>query len=104
MAETGATLNVADAYTDDRFNKSIDEQTGYITRSILCMPISIRGQVSYFPRSHHQYYRSGYPATDVLCIKTLIEAFIFFYRLLELCKWSTNFKAPLLRLVDSLVI
>ena len=45
VAETGLTLNVADAYTDDRFNKAIDEQTGYVTRSILCMPICIRGQV-----------------------------------------------------------
>ena len=77
MAETGATLNVADAYTDDRFNKSIDEQTGYITRSILCMPISIRGQVSYFSRSHHQYYESAYPATYVLCIRTLIDRSYF---------------------------
>ena len=45
VAETGETLNVSDAYTDDRFNKAIDEQTGYVTRSILCMPICIRGQV-----------------------------------------------------------
>ena len=48
VAETGETLNVSDAYTDDRFNKAIDEQTGYITRSILCMPICIRGQVKIF--------------------------------------------------------
>ena len=45
MAETAETLNVSDAYTDPRFNKAIDEQTGYVTRNILCMPICIRGQV-----------------------------------------------------------
>ena len=28
-----------------RFNKAVDEQTGYETRTILCMPITIRGQV-----------------------------------------------------------
>ena len=39
------TLNVADVYADDRFNKSIDDQTGYSSKSILCMPIQIRGQV-----------------------------------------------------------
>ena len=55
VAETGQTLNVADAYTDDRFNKAIDEQTGYITRSILCMPICIRGQVK-----NLYHYRSKY--------------------------------------------
>ena len=45
VAESGATLNVRDAYADPRFNKAVDEQTGYHTRNILCMPISIRGQV-----------------------------------------------------------
>lgn len=45
VAETGETLSVADAYADERFNRAIDEQTGYTTRSILCMPICIRGQV-----------------------------------------------------------
>ena len=45
VAETGETMNVTDAYTDPRFNKAVDEQTGYETRTILCMPITIRGQV-----------------------------------------------------------
>ena len=45
VAETGETLNVHDVYKDPRFNTSIDQQTGYITKSILCMPICIRGQV-----------------------------------------------------------
>ena len=45
VAETGETLNVHEAYKDPRFNATIDEQTGYKTRSILCMPICIRGQV-----------------------------------------------------------
>ena len=45
VAETGETMNVTDAYTDPRFNKAVDEQTGYETKTILCMPITIRGQV-----------------------------------------------------------
>ena len=45
VAETGETLNVRDAYNDPRFNRAIDEQTGYSTKSILCMPICIRGLV-----------------------------------------------------------
>ena len=45
VAETGETLNVQNVYADDRFNKGIDEQTGYTTKSILCMPICIRGAV-----------------------------------------------------------
>ena len=45
VAQTGETLNVAEVYKDERFNSNIDEQTGYTTSSILCMPICIRGTV-----------------------------------------------------------
>ena len=45
MADTAQTLNVNKAYEDERFNPAIDEQTGYKTKSILCMPILIRGTV-----------------------------------------------------------
>ncbi len=36
---TGKSLIIQDAYSDGRFNQSIDEKTGYITKSILCVPI-----------------------------------------------------------------
>ena len=39
VAKTGETINIKDAYQDDRFNKEIDMQTGYTTKTILCMPI-----------------------------------------------------------------
>ena len=39
VAMTGETVNIKDAYSDTRFNKEIDLQTGYHTRNILCMPI-----------------------------------------------------------------
>ena len=39
VIKTGETINIADAYNDERFNKDIDKQTGYKTRTILCMPI-----------------------------------------------------------------
>jgi adenylate cyclase len=39
---TGETMNIPDAYADARFNQAIDKQTGYRTRSILCMPIRTR--------------------------------------------------------------
>lgn len=38
-ALTGETVNIKNAYSDDRFNKEIDAQTGYKTSTILCMPI-----------------------------------------------------------------
>ena len=39
VASTCQTLNITDAYEDPRFDPSVDEQTGYCTRTILCMPV-----------------------------------------------------------------
>ncbi|MEL7071216.1 MAG: adenylate/guanylate cyclase domain-containing protein [Cyanobacteria bacterium J06581_3] len=39
VAETAETLNIPDAYADDRFDASSDQKTGYRTRNILCMPV-----------------------------------------------------------------
>ena len=36
---TGSGTIVHDAYQDQHFNRSVDEQTGFVTRSILCVPI-----------------------------------------------------------------
>lgn len=36
---TGEGVIIQDAYTDPRFNRSVDEQTGFVTRNILCVPI-----------------------------------------------------------------
>jgi adenylate cyclase len=42
----GEALIIHDAYADDRFNRSIDEQTGFTTRNILCVPIrTVKGEV-----------------------------------------------------------
>lgn len=39
VAQTGETVNIKNAYNDNRFNPEIDVQTGYKTSTILCMPI-----------------------------------------------------------------
>jgi adenylate cyclase len=42
----GEALIIHDAYADGRFNRSIDEQTGFSTRSILCVPIkTVKGEI-----------------------------------------------------------
>ncbi|OGD71685.1 MAG: hypothetical protein A2Y64_09610 [Candidatus Coatesbacteria bacterium RBG_13_66_14] len=46
VAVTGKTLNIPEAYDDPRFNKEIDRQTGYRTKSMLSMPmLDKRGEV-----------------------------------------------------------
>jgi adenylate cyclase len=43
---SGEPLLIHDAYRDPRFNQAVDEQTGFVTRSILCVPITtVNGEV-----------------------------------------------------------
>ncbi len=37
--QTGQAVNVPDAYADDRFNPAIDRQTGFVTRTVLSVPM-----------------------------------------------------------------
>ena len=37
-------LNIPDAYQDERFNQTIDHQTGFKTRNMLACPLSVSGQ------------------------------------------------------------
>jgi putative ABC transport system ATP-binding protein len=39
VARTGAVLNVPDAYAEPVFQRTVDQQTGYRTRSLLCAPM-----------------------------------------------------------------
>jgi putative ABC transport system ATP-binding protein len=39
VAQTGEAIRIDDAYADPRFNRDVDRQTGFRTRSILCLPI-----------------------------------------------------------------
>jgi adenylate cyclase len=44
--QTGERLIIDDAYTDSRFNRHIDQQTGFTTRTIICCPIkTVKGDV-----------------------------------------------------------
>jgi sigma-B regulation protein RsbU (phosphoserine phosphatase) len=42
VAETGALLNIPDAYADPRFSPRFDKETNFRTRSILCVPMVAR--------------------------------------------------------------
>ena len=42
--KTGESINIEDAYNDNRFNPDVDKSTGYTTKTILCMPIKNNNQ------------------------------------------------------------
>lgn len=38
--ENNETIVINDPYKDNRFNSKVDEETGFVTKSILCMPVT----------------------------------------------------------------
>lgn len=42
VAQSGAAIRVDDAYADSRFNKEVDKQSGFRTRTILALPVKDR--------------------------------------------------------------
>ncbi len=45
VADTGEPALIPDAYADERFDRSYDEATGYRTRSILCVPLTVHDRL-----------------------------------------------------------
>lgn len=41
VAKTGETVQIPDAHSDERFNPNIDAETGFRTRSMLCLPLEL---------------------------------------------------------------
>jgi GAF domain-containing protein len=39
VATTGEAINIRDCYSDPRFNSTVDKQTGYVTRSLMTIPV-----------------------------------------------------------------
>jgi len=42
VAASGDTVNIPDAYLDPRFNPEVDKQSGYRTKTMLCLPMTNR--------------------------------------------------------------
>jgi putative ABC transport system ATP-binding protein len=62
-AASGKAVRVADAYSDPRFNRAVDVQTGFRTRSVLCLPLHDReGRV--FAVTQLLNRRDGMPFDD----------------------------------------
>ncbi len=45
VAVNGRSLNIADAHSDERHFKGVDQKTGLATRSLLCVPLKIKQNV-----------------------------------------------------------
>ncbi len=45
VAQTGVPLNLEDAYDHPQFSKDYDKKTNYRTKTMLCVPLKIRGKI-----------------------------------------------------------
>jgi putative ABC transport system ATP-binding protein len=62
-AQSGKTIRIDDAYADARFNRNVDKQTGYQTKSILSLPVKNKaGEV--FAVAQLLNRRDGQPFDD----------------------------------------
>ncbi|MEW5910690.1 MAG: GAF domain-containing protein, partial [Thermodesulfobacteriota bacterium] len=43
--QTGIPIFIHDAQNDTRFSRKVDEETGFVTQSIICVPVRIRGRI-----------------------------------------------------------
>jgi len=71
--QTGEPLLIEDAYQDSRFNPDVDRQTGYRTRSILCVPLAARDRAIGVAQLINKFDGQSFDASD-LEMFTLIGA------------------------------
>jgi signal transduction histidine kinase len=71
VAKTRLVANIPDAYADARFNQDFDRQTGFRTRSVLCMPlVGSDGEMIGVMQVLNKKNRAGFDAED----ESLLEA------------------------------
>lgn len=73
VSQSGKPLLIEDAYSDGRFNPEVDRQTGYTTKSILCVPLAAKGRGIGVAQLINKFNGEAFNASD-LEMFTLIGA------------------------------
>eukprot|EP01060_Flectonema_neradi_P033307 TRINITY_DN5562_c0_g1_i1.p1 TRINITY_DN5562_c0_g1~~TRINITY_DN5562_c0_g1_i1.p1 ORF type:complete len:521 (+),score=81.80 TRINITY_DN5562_c0_g1_i1:66-1628(+) len=91
VCTSGETVNIPDAYCDPRFNPDIDANTGFVTKSILCMPIVTNKEIVAVAQVINKSNKGEFVEED----EELLQFFTAFSglhlwnaKLLEFCKVS----------------
>jgi len=63
--EHGKPLLIPDAYADERFNREVDRRTGYRTKTILTVPLAVRGRVIGVSQLINKEDGTPFDATDL---------------------------------------
>ncbi|MCG8614943.1 MAG: GAF domain-containing protein, partial [Desulfobacterales bacterium] len=75
--QEGRGVIIHDAYADERFNRSIDDQTGFKTRSILCAPIrtgrgKVIGVIQALNKVHHDFTDKDMRTLEAMCLQAAV--------------------------------
>ena len=71
--QTGVGAIVDDAYADERFNRNVDEMTGYTTKSVLCVPIvTLNGERIGIAQLLNKI-GGGFVPGDLILLKAMVE-------------------------------
>jgi signal transduction histidine kinase len=74
VAKTGQTVKIEDAYQDDRFQREVDQRSGYRTRSILCTPMKDNlGQIIGVVQVLNKKNTEGFTDEDVELLEALVS-------------------------------
>lgn len=69
--KTGEGLVIDDAYADSRFNRSVDADTGFVTRNLLCAPIVTPGKEVIGVLQILNKRGGGFSADDLLLLESM---------------------------------
>ncbi len=79
--ENNEIIRISEPYEDDRFNQEIDKQTGYLTKSILCMPVTNANGIVI--GAYQAINKIGESKFDEQDVKNLSLAAVFCGKILE---------------------
>ena len=76
VAQTGKALIIKDAYKNAKFNPQFDKQTGFKTGSILCSPLTFKGEIlGVCQVIHHRDKKKVFSGHDLALFKLFCDAF-----------------------------
>jgi len=102
VAHTGETLNIEDAYRDARFNPAVDRQSGFRTRTVLCMPVVNRdGRIIGVTETINKK-RGRFDANDMDMLKALNSQIAVALENAQLYRTAVNMKNYLTSVQNSI--
>jgi len=73
VAEHGEAVLIADTSDDERFNPAFDAITGFVTRSIVAVPLRVRGRVYGVIELINKLDESAFDSKDLIVLQTIAD-------------------------------